>query len=438
MNMQGYSGERLGDSYIADYFCDIAKLLPDQGVDLLARLQPQYRSDHERSPIFAFQIKNRKRFEIKPRSFRNWNLYQPFILIWTRITGGQPDEVAFCVLHDWMVENVDWPDRLIQKTFTIPRICFTPIKRFDPRFLDAAQQEERRILGVEGSPFRTIKTLSIPMNEMDLYRNLVLAPSIEVPSSVLQEIRALPNLSDDNAAWLFLRDSWLNPHDLQPCPPELSSFSAWKNSIAESYPADQLLQGRQELRRFFQALSLSCRSEKFPFPSFTFQSLHWWRTFSLIFPETLPMLNNIICFPSKWDTDAIKSSFVLLSMIATSDDLMASNKAMDLFRSVENMYGVHEVSDFNKYQIVRQYAYNRSEAEGGRFARDCRDLIHRCRPRDSSHSDWELLLHRQYYRSNNSALASSLKRKFAMPKKRDDNAWIVNNLIWERLPPDLT
>lgn len=436
---QGSRGEHLAIAFLLQFFEDISKPEPDNGIDLIGRLRLKYRARPEIIIHFNFQVKTGKEFKVNCRTFRRWPKDEPFILFHVNIISPRHQKYSYKLLNDWKLENVSWPD--LEKDdgkISFNRKLFIQIDDSASKFLLDLKNEENRVLGLSGSPTITIRSMHLPLNESDLFKHIQVIPKIEVPANVLREIDLKNQFANEAQKWDYLHDLWRSDYPFNQISSEYKYTIRWLSKLDLKPNPIATAQGRMELRNFISTLLAAYSGQPFNLPLFNFQTINKWRVFVGIYPESINIFRNIFAKPSNWTSQEIKSSFTLLSTLVYEDDHVVSNRAMDLLSKLDDNYDFKIVQNFEEYSIVRQYLYVRAEADGNKDSvNKCLDFINYYNKTITGGVDWELLIHRLYYQSNDTATAQSFRNKFELPKIRDENARKINQMIFDRLPNNL-
>ncbi len=167
----------------------------------------------------------------------------------------------------------------------------------------------------------------------------------------------------------------------------------------------------------------------YPMPGFRWEEVKCWRVFFAIFPESFRLLQRLIANQSFWNSDQYRTALMLISTLARGEDGTMAMRANDLLRKAGEVLTSSEVSTYAEYGPVRQYLFTRAEAEGGRQLRRCLDFLQRYKTQEQ---DWELRLHRQYYKNNDAITIRAMRSKLERPKPRDEHTGAITTAILER------
>jgi hypothetical protein len=272
----------------------------------------------------------------------------------------------------------------------------------------------------------------------DLVHHLGHLGAYELPKEALKEaktaslsLRSRP-LSDQEDAWLFLRELWFSGKYLLD-DRAFPYLAQWISQVRLSLSADAAEQERQQLFLFAQAAQSYQRDDSFSLPVFKWRAISCWRVLCLLFPESIQLLERIFSDPDSYRRDDIKSVLLLGSALATSDDEDMAAWARDFVRRAARPYLVgHRIVEYADYTLPRQSVFVLAEAEGGRYIDECLDFLNRHRnPADN----WEARLQRDYYESTDGGARIAMEKKLQSGKYRDQNTMEITGYILNQLPP---
>jgi hypothetical protein len=350
-----------------------------------------------------------------------------FLHVDVRLDPSHTPSYRFLILHKWMLDHPDWPDRVRNsETVHFALTDFEPIGDTHESFCASVNAEVARVLKLPGAPFQTRSLTRLPLTESDLFHAMGHLGEFEVPIQVLTEVQQLPGLYDQDMG--FLRRAVNGGHESSALT-EVES-KQWLKKVARTPETGAVRRERREFLRFVTALRSVRRDEDFAMPGYRWHELSPWRVFVEMYPESFVLLERMYGAPGRWTRDQLSGGFILLGTLATSDGPLTP-KAQLLLRNIANAWPVGVGPHYEDYQVARAYRFALAEA-----AIDTRSqlrfldfLAKRSRQDGDNH---ELTLHGRYYGAHDlETIRSRVLRKLEAPKPRDENTSRITQALVE-------
>lgn len=421
----GAVAENLAAALLERHFDHVARPSRDIGVDFFG-----FRSLGDGAPPveFRFQVKHGGRFPIRAQTAEAFlETVEHLPTVFLHVDPGFTPSVRFLILHDWILDHPDWPDRVRNsKTVHFALREFEPVGAAHESFCAAVDAEVARVLKLPGAPFQTRSLARLPLSESDLFFAMGHLGEFEVPIQVLAEVQQLPGLYSQEMG--FLRRA-LKGGQQSSALTEAES-RRWLQRVARTPEAGAVDRERREFVRFASSLRAVRRDADFAMPRYRWDELSAWRVFVEMYPESFVLLEKMYEAPGRWTRDQLSGGFILLGALATGDGPLAS-KAHMLLRRIAKAWPVGVGHDYEDYQVARAYRFAVAEAavdarSQGRFL----DFLAK-RSRQGG-DNRELMLHERYYGARSlKAVRAYVLRKLEAPKPRDENTLRITQALVE-------
>src|SRR6266480_6046970 len=421
----GEQGELFGGGFLLE-FVTLAKPRPDTGEDYVGWLRdvPSKRVE------FAFQIKNAKHFRVLATRVVQWIddiEHRPVIFLSVDSTQRDAVRYRFLVLFDWLILNPEWPQRILrQKTISFPLKSFCEGAE---NFHSALTRECDRVKEASRSLWRVQRSRTLPVSLGDVFQNFGRLVSFQVPQSVLDELREVGSLSEEQA-WDYLRRCWRGDVNDRGGGHPSSAIEKWIKQLGDTPSKERVMEELTEFRRFVFSLGQYEGGNVFDMPGYTRRELWPWRVFFAKFPQSFVLLRRVFQRPALWRPQQVISGLLLASTMAHIGDLTLSNAAYDLLRRQEADFARPYVTSYEQYQVVANYYAARAEAGG---QRELDAFMNFTRRHLNEVDDWDLQLMPDYYETNYFHSAPFSMAKVRNPKPRYLNALCHEEWRLERL-----
>jgi hypothetical protein len=413
----GDSGEDLASAFLKRYF-SIWPLRPDQGMDLTG----YYRRSN--TPVsIAFQVKNARRFVFRSSILARWlaSIYrQPVILFRVERLSSRSQRYSFKVLHDWMLDNPDWPLRLEkQKSLSINLDEFVDINDDDQNFLAAVEAEISRVVGDGLSLWATRHWRGLPISEPEIFRHFGRLGRLELDARTLSEMAKGHTPGWQEGQWWMIRDAFQKPSMVPP-----SSLVKWRERVTSHVTGSNINREMRAFQAFVAAMRSFSHGEAFRLPQTSWRNISPWRIFCQMFPMSLEMLNAFLTEPRVWAGShmSLGTAFILVATLANTEDSVLTERARETLARAGDDFLVHRVVSYEQYRVVANYYAACCEAGSSREANRCLDFHRR------HDEEWQIQWQRAYYGGDDLTSARTAFHKLTQPnlrhlKTRDLEEW---------------
>ena len=288
---------------------------------------------------------------------------EPVILLRIEILSVERQEYRFLILHDWMIENPEWPRRVaFQKTVSFALDAFQQVGPTADNFQQALTTEADRVLAKPSALWRTRRSLLVPIREVDLFHHFGHLGVFEIPAGAVQE--AL-NMNHENKIaadiWLLLRNLWSLPERYRREASKLPQIRAWLDDILRPRDRGREQHERKQFQSFVRAMQDVGCAEVLPIPGFTYDEISCWRVFIHLFPESLCLLKQVSEHPSHYRADQLMAVALLSSALATADDQVLAGRAHDTLTRLSSVAANSRTYRFQHYAVIRQLYFAMAE-----------------------------------------------------------------------------
>jgi len=288
--------------------------------------------------------------------------------------------------------------------------------------------------------WHTRRLMLLPINPQDLRRYLGRLRRLEVRKAILDEVEDAENWPKMYVAhpeplmscevYERLCDVLSHPKKYRSIVSGCPALRQWIKNIWSPVSAiDEDLE-RQQLKNFYCAMRSEEPDEMF-LPGFTYDEISCWRVFVQAFPAAIELLEKV-AGRTNLPNERRMAISLLSSALAKADDPRISSRAAAINAFLAREVVASTVSNYQKYEVVRQFLY--AAVEAGEFPVErMLDFLHR-----HAEKKWEFILLRKYYRDPTDRLfALSIVNKCEQPLPRNETAKGISEYHRELLPRSL-
>jgi hypothetical protein len=438
----GEIGERLAESLLLR-FLTVAKPIPDTGIDNAGFMQDWFLKEIGKPVTFKVQVKTGKSFRVDFKVFNRWlELFEKesIILMHVEIISVSNQIFRCKSLHEWLLDNPNCTSETKKKQINFKINNFIKINDDGENFKKILVEEANRILKKK-SIWRINNNLQLPLNEIDIFRNLGNLRKFEIPINLKNELTKSTNniinidiSSNEEDIRNEIRNIWINHPKYQKDLGKGNLF-LWLNEVTKLIDKDTYLKEYNEFKRFvlsmrtFSLKTFSLKKKPFWFPNFNYLEVSCWRIFVQMYPESIKLIEFVISNPWYWDNDQILAAFLLLSTLSQDSDNYFSSNTVDILNSVSNHYHSKTANDYNQFQITCEYTFVLAEAIGDKtLVKNHIDFVNK------NPIDWMLKLNQDYYGDKtNNTLKRATFMKIKNPKLRDEKTKEISEFMQNRI-----